>query len=249
MVVHPPAPDGSFIHDVLPIFLCERGSPGKPLAAMGTGFLIGERLLVTCWHCVPPGPAEGQYYAAVEWVGSGYRPWELTTISQVPGRDIATATVDLVPQVPLRLTRDLAGAGTDVYTFGYPLPSVERRDDGDLKFGIAGRYLQGYVTRGFDHPESAYGVTPAYELDMPAPAGLSGAPLLTQGTADVVGIVFGSNDLETVDSFKRVDPETGETHPEVRRVVSFGLAHHTRTLWDVKGTATGGQTLRDLLLG
>lgn len=60
MVEHPPGPTP--IHDVLPIFLCERGRPGKPLAATGTGFLISDGLLITCWHCVrgncPTGPAD-----------------------------------------------------------------------------------------------------------------------------------------------------------------------------------------------
>jgi hypothetical protein len=74
---------------------------------------------------------------------------------------------------------------------------------------------------------------------MPAPAGISGAPLI-RGTRSVVGVVFGTNDVATVESLAQVDPDTGKREPEVLRVVSFGLAHVTATLWEASSTATGG---------
>ena len=240
-------PGAALVQDVLPIFLSERGKPPKPLDACGTGFLIADRVLVACWHCVRAPLDTNRFYAVAEWNGSSYIPRELTNITQVAPLDLATANVDMYPRVPLKLSHDTLPIGADVYTFGYPLTTKERRLEGDFRFRLQARYLQGYVTRSFDYEPAGFGTTATYELDMPAPAGISGAPLLTLGSTEVVGVVYGSSDVATVEELARVDAETGARTPEIQRIVSFGLAHHTETLWELSSLATGGRSLSEIL--
>jgi hypothetical protein len=120
-------------------------------------------------------------------------------------------------------------------------------EDGKLSFQLAGRYLQGYVTRGFINDQPGFKPTPTYELDMPTPEGLSGAPLFKLGTLDVVGIVYGSNDVGQIVEFASKDADTGELRPEVQRLQTFGLAHETVTLHGVQGSTTRDRRLGELV--
>jgi hypothetical protein len=87
---------------------------------------------------------------------------------------------------------------------------------------------------------------PSYELDMPAPEGLSGSPLLS-GDDMVIGVVYGNNEVATIDQFSSIDPTTGERQPEIQRVVSFALAYHTDALSNLTGKATHGVALKEYL--
>jgi hypothetical protein len=82
-------------------------------------------------------------------------------------------------------------------------------------------------------------MTEAYELDMPTPEGLSGAPLIRMGSKEVVGVVYCTNEVALIKQFEQVD-EDGRREPEIHRVVSFGLAHSTSSLHSLSGPATGG---------
>jgi hypothetical protein len=128
--------------------------------------------------------------------------------------------------------------GASVVSWGYPLSKFQQRADGGRTFILDPRYLEGYVTRPFQDDDRGFGVTQAYELDMPTPEGLSGAPLLKMGTTEVVGVVYGTNEVAIIKHFERVDEE-GRREPEVQRVVTFGLAHHTSSLHSLRGPATG----------
>ena len=78
-----------------------------------------------------------------------------------------------------------------------------------------------------------------WELDMPTPEGLSGAPVFGrpggQASNRLVGLVFGTNKVATVEAFKSRDPKTGEERPEILHVVSFGLAHVLPTILELRG--------------
>ena len=63
----------------------------------------------------------------------------------------------------------------------------------------------------------------------------------------VAGVVFGTHDVAQIEELARRDPETGETEPEVVRIVSFGLAHYTESLWNLRGAVTAGKTLREVV--
>jgi hypothetical protein len=137
--------------------------------------------------------------------------------------------------------------GEDVWAFGYPYPETRRQADGNLHHVISGRYLRGYMTRHFFYDHPALGKTDAYELDMKAPPGTSGAALLRRDTLEVVGLVFGVNDVETVEEFARVDPVSGVREPEVRRVVSFALAYDTEAISSLTTSATNSLSLANFL--
>ena len=87
----------------------------------------------------------------------------------------------------------------------------------------------------------------SYELDMPTPEGLSGAPLVIVGTKKVIGVIYGTHDVGLIEHFRRTDPETGEREAEIQRVVSFGLAHYTDTLRNASATVTEGKSLAEFL--
>jgi hypothetical protein len=158
----------------------------------GTGFFPAPKVFVTCWHCVaqPLG-----YVAMVRIPGSErYHPWPLLDITRHPnGCDLAIASVALTHTRPFVLSNADSEvlAGTEVWSYGYPLSSVLAGTDGENVLHWGGRYLQGYITQAFRHEHRGYGMTMAYELDMPAPAGLSGAPLLRRDTREIIGVVYG----------------------------------------------------------
>jgi hypothetical protein len=195
---------------------------------------VAEHIFVTCWHCVAEKP-EGQKLAAVmEKPDGGYKACWLENVAQdANGSDLATATIltDVPTRLNLALSRTAAASGADVLAWGYPLTEENVSDTG-RSFHLQARYLQGYVTRGFWHEHPRYGRTPCYEVDMPIPEGLSGAPLIrvpalgapVAGRPLVVGVVSGRIEVGAIDQFSTIDPATGERSPEVQRLVSFAIA-------------------------
>jgi hypothetical protein len=77
---------------------------------------------------------------------------------------------------------------------------------------------------------------PSWELSFAVPGGLSGAPLFLDGTLEVVGVVYGNNDVATIEESATVD-SSGVRSPEVQRIVSFGLAHHHSQLLPLTAAA------------
>ena len=237
-------------NDILPIFIAPRRAPIEPISFEGTGFILRGGIFVTCWHCVRKAlSAEHGYMVAVKQNGDDtLGALFLDKLCQDEnGTDLATAALPLELSLDLELAESTVPTGTDVFTYGFPLTQEARRADGGLRFELCERFLQGYVTRAFYYEHHEFGQVPAYELDMPAPEGLSGAPLIRVGSQEVVGVVFGSNDVGTIDEFERIDPQTREREPEIRRVVSFGLAHYTDALRKARGPATGGLPLSEFL--
>lgn len=244
--------------DILPIFI---GTPasGRPTAEQpsinpisheGTGFLIGKNVLVTCWHCVEATPPPGaRYYVATEASHPNYDLHPLIDIERDPsGKDLATATVSLGHQVGLALAENAApGYGTPVWSFGYPLTDVESHPDTGRHFSLNGRLLQGYTTRAFRNFVPRFGETLTYEIDMPSPRGASGSPILEAGTSRVIGVLYGTKDVETIEEVSTTDPQTGSRTPEVVRITAFAAAHITDTLKNLRGTATNGAHLADFL--
>lgn len=243
-------------YDVLPIFFCQELPPPdtpKILSFEGTGFRLAPDLLITCWHCVDGDAAGHGYAVALPKDSGGYQMHALVDVSRdEKGADLATARIygiDSAPRLGLSLASRAVPGGTDVGTWGYPLTEMTRLASGDLEFKLGGRWLQGYITRAFWHEHAEYGSVPTYELDMPTPRGLSGAPLVRLESRDVVGVIYGTHDASLIEEIASVDPDSGERRPEVQRIVSFGLAHYTSTLRDLRGPATEGKPLADYLAG
>ena len=246
LVVHEP-------HHIMPIlrvrYLTSGGNP-QPLGFMGTGFVIEGGYFLTCWHCVSAPLGNDEAYVAVA------KPTDLATTpagllrlhdlaQDENGTDLALARVNSHIEPGLVLARLQAQQGEDVATWGYPLipPAQRRAEDNQLTFELNARFLKGYVTQTFMYDKPGARPVPSIELDMPAPAGLSGAPLVRAGTAEVLGVIYGSNDVATIDGYVTVDTDTGERRIEMQKVTQFGLAHWTETLWAARGPATEGHTL------
>lgn len=237
--------------DVTPIDGGPRGTASY-VAPTGTGFCVAPGVLVTCWHCVKPR-SDGRRYAAVSWNGAELGHHLLNRISQDPtGLDLATAQIDYEPVQRFAPWPDADTVGTDVWSVGYPLTESDALPSGMRQWHPEPRYLRGYVTRVFvnpDHPD--FGPQRSYELDMAMPGGMSGGPLLARNIFNsglwITGVCYGSHDVYTVAEEASVDPESGIFHPEVRRYVSFGLAHHLDGLLELRGEATDDRPVRALL--
>lgn len=230
---------------VLPVFEgTDAASSWQPERFRGTAFLVSPYVVLTCWHCVEGAAVGQQLVVAYSESPNGSRvAMPLTMIERhAGGADLAIARVEL-PDTMFRLAREDAAFGSDVWSYGYPLTVRRQTSDGAIRFRTSGRALRGYITQAAIIDVPGRGETLAYEVDMPAPEGLSGAPLVRRGSNDVVGVVFGQNDVATIEHFASVDEETGVKTPELQRVHSFGLAHHSQTLWEVAGEATEGLTL------
>jgi len=221
------------------------GEPAQVVEHLGTGFFLFPDVLITCWHCVAdPVPPGHEYAIRVETEKGKFEAFFLRDIERdANGTDMATARCPYTPPMPLQLwTKDLL-LGEEVWAFGYPFPERRLNADGNIEHVISGRFLRGYMTRHFFYDHPALGKTDAYELDMRAPQGTSGAALVRRDTIQVAGLVFGSTDVETIEEFARVDPKTGAREPEVRRITSFALAYDTESIGRLTTSATNGLPL------
>ncbi|MGO4811893.1 serine protease [Cupriavidus sp. 2MCAB6] len=232
--------------------LLVKASPGQPseiVEHLGTGFFLFPGVLITCWHCVADQPPPGCEYAIrVEESKGRFKAYFLEDIERdANGTDIATARCQYTPPQELELwTSDLL-LGEELWAFGYPYPERQRKQDGTIHHVISGRLLRGYMTRHFLYDHPTLGRTDAYELDMRAPQGISGAALIRRDTCQVAGLIFGSADVETIEEFASVDTETGEREPEVRRIVSFALAYDTESLGKLRTSATNKLPLAEYI--
>jgi hypothetical protein len=98
--------------------------------------------------------------------------------------------------------------------------------------------LRGYVTRLRMDDRPGWEPVRAYELDMPAPGGVSGSPLCRLEPFEVVGVVYREQDIILH------DPETQES----RIAATFSCAHHLSTLRDARAKATDGRPLHEHLV-
>lgn len=234
--------------DILSIAVIDEAA-ARAVAVCGTGFLIADGLLVTAWHCVREPLKPGQRYVVCRKRGPDvYDPFPLDDIVQHPaGRDLALGRVPLAATQRFSLLRTAVQPGMHVWTFGYPAPQLRYDDHGNRVFALGPRYLEGYVTRTFLYPQGPGGPTPAHELDMQVPGGLSGAPIFLEDTDAILGVIFHAHEVETVESFSSVDPATGKRQPEIVRVIYFGLAYPLDILLELRGPATNDRALRELL--
>lgn len=247
--------------DVLPVVVAARQGYPTIKGFVGSGFLVGRGLFVTCHHCVSAPLPEEDTYAAVT-------PIELSPAptKDVPDAQYSLASLGALEQdasgldlaigwhgrdpVGIKLAeRGVDQMGQDVRTFGYPLTEDLPHPEGDGRsLTINGRTLKGYITTNYLNDVTDYRPAPTEELDMPAPGGLSGAPLIRQFDYEVIGMVYGTKDTGTIEEFSRVD-ETGKRIPELQRVTTFAVAHMLESLRNLSGELTHGRPLAEYLKG
>lgn len=232
---------------IVPIFSTDERT-GKAVEFFGTGFVVSDGVFVTCWHCVRDELAPGQVYRAYFQDEHGkYWGERLDQIAQDEnGTDLASARINVASSMGWQLYSG-RGIRLKVSAFGYPYTTKRSIDGHDLAFELQARYLRGYVTRDFYYDQAGFGRTRSYEIDMPAPAGLSGAPLYTIQGNLLAGVVYGVSEVSMIEEFSYVDPDTGERTPELQRFTSFALAHHVDSLSNLKGPATKGHPLNEIL--
>jgi hypothetical protein len=163
------------------------------------------------------------------------------------GFDLALARIARRPSLGLVIPPYQYPPAVEVFAYGYPFTQSNwEPGDGFPTFDLQPRYLEGYVTRDFQYEQPGFGRTPTYELDMPAPEGLSGAPLIKRHSGELIGVVYGAADSYAIAETASLD-QTGEPRPEIQRLVRFALAHSTRTVRSLAGTATNGRPLADVV--
>lgn len=225
---------------VLPIFVVEGEAT---VGFCGSGFLFAKGIFVTCWHCVK-NLTPGRRHVVAALMGDDCSLVDLKNLEQdAAGTDLAIGVVDVQPRLELVIARaSYILMGDDVWAFGYPYTDQQPSDTGGYDFTMNGRILRGYVTRTFsyDHPDGQS--VDSYELDMPVPSGMSGAPLVLRGGIEVAGVLFGMQDVELVDA------QSGPVKRyQTTRVVAFGLAHTAASLRRASTRATNGLPLADFL--
>jgi hypothetical protein len=241
--------------DILPIFVVDYAEePPPPVSHEGTGFLVGKSVFVTCWHCVRAELEGDLAYAVVKRLPNGqFAINRLSDIQQDPsGTDLATAKTALEPEMGLTIAANpVPSYGTDIWSFGYPLLNVQAHPEmpARKRFLLDGRYMQSYVMRTLNNDWPGFGPIPSYEIDMPALAGMSGAPIVRRGSTEVIGVLYGRIDAETIEEFGSRAPVTEERlTPEIVRITYFAAAHFTTTLKNLRGKVTEGQLLSEYLL-
>ena len=230
-----------FAGHVLPVVRFRRTAPGEyePINAVGSGFTFGEGTFVTCWHCVGAPLGEDEVHcAAMRSEGTNSQRYdevfELADLEQTAtGHDLALAVVNYTVDPVLTLADNPPAWGEDVVTCGYPLPFNTRNPDTrQAKIDMNACLLRGYVTRLKMDDRPGWEPVRAYELDMPAPGGVSGSPLFRPQPLEVVGVVYREHEVIVTD---RGSP------------VTFSYAHHLSTLREARATATGGRPLHEYL--
>jgi hypothetical protein len=231
--------------DVFPIFAIDADRQATDF--LGTGFVPASRLFLTCWHLV-----SGAIEAGLDVVAAASAPPDRKVALRLEdlgqdedGRDLASAQVRGHPRLGFTLATTDVSYGESVWTYGYPLTSPP--DEQNRSFRLNGRMLQGYVTRLFDFEDPRFGSNLTLELDMRAPAGLSGAPLVRRNTRELVGLVRGRTEVELIERLSTRDPGTGERTPEELIVEYFALANPLSAIRAHRSRATGGRELGDLL--
>lgn len=203
---HQPPPSGRsrienlFVAHVLPLVLVEDllHDQYKPLRVLGTAFTFGEGTLLTCQHLVDRQLGDNEVIAVVRREGLDTQSY--TEIHPIPDFQRDTGGADIAfARAPFRISPQLSLApeppdwGGDVIACGYPHPSASRDAwTRELSLEISATLLRGYVTRTRMSDDPHHRSRRSFELDMPAPPGLSGAPLF-QADGSVIGMVGGEH--------------------------------------------------------
>jgi hypothetical protein len=199
-----------------------------PIANLGTAFIMAPGLILTCWHNVHGAIERGLEVSLVFTKPTGGHSGQAVQFARdARGLDLASARTQAAPKHAFSVAADVS-YGEHVWSFGYPL--TERPNERNPNYVLAGRYIRGYVMREFENDVKSPPHM-SYELDMRAPKGLSGAPLLRQDTRELIGVVYGVHTVTT----------------EINEQESFALAHTTGAVLGHRSTATEGQCLSELL--
>ncbi len=229
------------LKNVLPIVIIESNTL-RPVSFRGTGFLIAPNVLITCWQCVREALQEKQQYAVMFKDGSGYSIHSLLDIKQhSEGLDLAVAHVDFVYDQGLHIGVIEALPGDEVMVYGYSPGEGEFIGEQISTSQLNPRLMHGYITRSFDYDCPGFVRTYSYELNMPMPNGIYGAPVIRPATNEVIGVIFGILDIPRAGHPKGIENVIRSRGAREKQMLTLGLAHHTANLQEFQGTITNGE--------
>jgi len=146
------------------------------------------------------------------------------------GLDLATAQVDFVYDQGLHICAREALPGAEVVAYGYS-PVEDAFAGGQILDSRPNfRLMHGHITRSLQYSSPGFGRTYSYELNMPMPNGIYGAPVIKPASNEVVGVIFGVLDMPKAGRLQSVNNETGSSKDREKQMMTFGLAHHTDNL-------------------
>ena len=206
----------------------------QTLGVYGSAFLIRSGVVVTCKHCLPTLPL-GQRLAVCRSNGhGGYDPFPLSMVEvDARGHDLATAHVDLAAEEEWPLYQGVMVPGMRCWSFGYPLPETRPAPGQAPTYAIAPRFVRGSVMRRFNGAFVDGKAFPCGELDMTAPPGLSGAPIVFEGSDHILGVYYFRHTCKVPDE----DPAP---------LYHFARAYDNEVLSGLKGAATNGKSIGEL---
>ena len=175
--------------DVYPIYTIKQGRNGETDSEFsGTGFLIADGILVTCWHVVIDDLQRNEYYAVITQTGER-AIFPLTEITRHPHKaDLAKALVNIRSRFGFELADEDPSIGTSVSYFGYlPVPVFESRPQTSV-----GDSIIEAVVSYFDNPyDQSSPPPPSYRFSSKAYRGESGSPVIDATSQKLIGMIWG----------------------------------------------------------
>ena len=203
IVVANDKPEGSLnpYSDVFPIYVVKRDSSGKrKIEFSGTGFLVSDGILVTCWHCVIDNLEPNEYYAVLPKTEER-RLYPLRQITRHSHKvDMAKAKVNLHCRNRFELVKEEAAIGTLVSFYGY-MNSFGCRPQSSCVTGNI-TPLVSYTDNPYDE---SYPPPPSYRMDFRAYQGVSGSPVFIKDTNRLIGMIWGHDSGSELIDINEID--------------------------------------------
>lgn len=138
--------------------------------SMGTGFFVAQSGWLVTNHHVVRGATN------VEVRTSGGKIANARVVKSDEDRDLALLKVEATPSTWLPITMGEPSLGTNVFTVGFPQPTLQ---------GIEPKFTEGTIssTRGLRDDENSY------QISVPVQGGNSGGALVHQKSGWVVGVI------------------------------------------------------------
>ena len=228
----------NILRNVLPVVIAESNTL-RPVSFRGTGFLIAPNKFLTCWQCVRDTLHEKQRYAVMFKEGSGYSTHNLLNIEQhSKGLNLAIAQIDIAYSQGFRICAREALPGDEVIAYGYS-PGEGVFAGGQISISrLNPRLMHGHITRSFYYSCPGFVRTYTYELNMPIPNGIYGAPVIKPATNEVVGVIFGVLDIPKAGRSQGTDNGIRSSAAREKQMMTLGLALHTDNLQNLQGMTT-----------
>lgn len=198
-------------------FLVAVGSAGQHGLAGSCACYQQRHVLLTASHCI--SEAAHEVYVVLPGDGEARRVHQIV---RHPTADLALLVAErrepesMAKQVFLGVDETLDEGG-DFMAFGYPVEGAD---------APVGRLFKGHFQRYMSYTDSAGRTYLAGELNTPAPAGLSGGPVVRPHTPELLTGVVTTNveSYVVLDSVEEVERNGSILRVHNRRVVTYGLA-------------------------